>query len=181
MKKVLLILGIIVIICGAGITFYKVTTSKNNYAIFAAKLTTDNQDKTSFAKIYNKGKVKTTTFKDKKFKKAIVVDPNIFVNHTNEINNSLYNTINTKLLNKDEKLNSNPVYTEIVKYVAKHSNHMIAFLNLFDIDGEYYAFLKYNAGLSSDEGKLYRYKDNKLTKICTLDSDQIIGLRKVKN
>ena len=48
-----------------------------------------------------------------------------------------------------------------------------------DLDNEYYAFIKYNAGLS-DEGTLYKYSSNKLTKVCTLDSGKIVGLKKVK-
>lgn len=179
MKKILLSLGIIIIICGVGVASYKVATSQNKYAILAGKLASDNKDKVSFAKIYNNGKVSTTTFKDKKFRKAVVVDPNIFIDHVNKKNNSVYNTINVKLLKESKGLKSTPVYIDIIKYVAKHSNHSIVILNLFDIEGEYYVFLKYNAGLS-DEGTLYKYNDNKLTKVCTLNSGQIIGLRKIK-
>lgn len=179
-KKVLLILGVIIFICGIGITCYRVTSQiQNRRIILDGKLTTNDYDKTSFVQIYNTGKVENANLKNKKFVDAIIVNPNIFINHTNEKNNSLYNTINTKLLYHNKQLTSKPAYIKIIKYISKHSNHMIAILNIFDIDGEYYAFLKYNAGIS-DEGTLYKYNNNKLNKICTLDSGQIIGLKKAK-
>ena len=49
-------------------------------------------------------------------------------------------------------------------------------LSLFKLGDDYYAFLKYNAGLS-DEGSLYQYKSS-LTKVAKLDSGKISGLKK---
>lgn len=49
-------------------------------------------------------------------------------------------------------------------------------LSLFKLGDDYYVFLKYNAGLS-DEGSLYQYKSS-LTKVATLDSGKISGLKK---
>ena len=74
---------------------------------------------------------------------------------------------------------SDPTFVKLISNLVKQSKHLIGILNLFKLDNEYYAFIKYNAGLS-DEGTLYKYSNNKLTKICTLDSGKIVGLQKVK-
>ena len=90
--------------------------------------------------------------------------------------NSTYLTVNKKLLNKNKAVSSDPTWIRLIKNLAKRSKHLIAILSLFKLDHEYYIFIKYNAGLS-DEGTLYKY-DGKFKKVCTLDSNKIIALRK---
>ncbi|WP_416209738.1 hypothetical protein [Lactobacillus sp. PV037] len=175
-KKILLILGVLIIICGMGVIYYKITTRvQNEYPILEAKTTMNDFTATSFVNIYNNGEVKAASFKNKKFEKAVSVDPDIFVDHTNK-DNSISNTINIKMLNKNKELNSDSKYIEIINYIARYSNHMIFVLNIFKVNNQYYVFLKYNAGVS-DDGTLYKF-NSRLTKICTLDSKVIVGLRK---
>ena len=81
-------------------------------------------------------------------------------------------TLNKAKLNKDHQISSDPTFVKMISNLVKQSRYLIVILNLFKIDHEYYAFIKYNAGLS-DEGILYKYSSNKLTKICTLDSGKI--------
>lgn len=86
-----------------------------------------------------------------------------------------YLTVNEKALRKNKQVSSDENWVKLIKLVAKRSKHAIAMLSLFKLGDDYYAFLKYNAGLS-DEGSLYQYKSN-LTKVATLDSGKISGLK----
>ena len=129
--------------------------------------------------IYNNGKIRKDSSTKGQFVKAIEVDPQIFHDHTDKKNNFTYLTLDKAELNRDQRISSNPTFIKIINNLVKQSKHLIVILNLFKLDNEYYAFIKYNAGLS-DEGTLYKYSNNKLTKICTLDSGKIVGLQKVK-
>lgn len=144
--------------------------------ILDAKVASDDNHEIAFVNIYDNGKiVKCSSLKNRNFVRPIEVDPQVFEDHTST-NNSTYLTVNKKLLNKNKAVSSDPTWIRLIKNLAKRSKHLIAILSLFKLDHEYYIFIKYNAGLS-DEGTLYKY-DGKFKKVCTLDSNKIIALRK---
>lgn len=87
-------------------------------------------------------------------------------------------TLDKAKLNKDHQISSDPTLVKMISSLAKRSKHLIGILNLFKLGNEYYVFIKYNAGLA-DDGTLYKY-DKKLTKVCTLDSGKIVGLKEIK-
>ena len=144
--------------------------------ILDAKVASDDNHEIAFVNVYDNGKiVKCSSLKNRNFVRPIEVDPQVFEDHTST-NNSTYLTVNKKLLNKNKAVSSDPTWIRLIKNLAKRSKHLIAILSLFKLDHEYYIFIKYNAGLS-DEGTLYKY-DGKFKKVCTLDSNKIIALRK---
>lgn len=144
--------------------------------ILDAKVASDDNHEIAFVNVYDNGKiVKCSSLKNRNFVRPIEVDPQVFEDHTST-NNSTYLTVNKKLLNKNKAISSDPTWIRLIKNLAKRSKHLIAILSLFKLDHEYYIFIKYNAGLS-DEGTLYKY-DGKFKKVCTLDSNKIIALRK---
>ena len=144
--------------------------------ILDAKVASDDNHEIAFVNVYDNGKiVKCSSLKNRNFVRPIEVDPQVFEDHTST-NNSTYLTVNKKLLNKNKAVSSDPTWIRLIKKLARRSKHLIAVLSLFKLDHEYYIFIKYNAGLS-DEGTLYKY-DGKFRKVCTLDSNKIIALRK---
>lgn len=95
--------------------------------------------------------------------------------HTDKKNN-IYLTVNEKALRKNKQVSSDENWVKLTKLIAKRSKHAMAMLNLFKLGDDHYTFLKYNVGLL-DEGSLYQYKSS-LTKVATLDSGKISGLKK---
>lgn len=176
-KRVLIIYCAIICVVLVALLWLKHVDNSAN-AILEAKVTSDNDSGTTFATIYDNGKVKkSNSGKSKSFVKAIEVDPQVFKEHTDK-KDTIYLTVNEKVLKKNKKVTSDDTWTKLVKLVAKRSKHSIINLNLFKLGDDYYAFLKYNAGLS-DEGTLYQYK-GKLIKLAVLDSGKIVGLKKME-
>ena len=174
-KRLLAIFGLIVVLLLGTLLLLKHVDNSAS-AILEAKITADDDSGTSFATIYDNGKVeKSRSSQNKKFVKPIEVDPQVFVEHTDKKNN-IYLTVNEKALRKNKQVSSDENWVKLTKLIAKRSKHAIAILNLFKLGDDYYAFLKYNAGLS-DEGSLYQYKSS-LTKVANLDSGKISGLKK---
>lgn len=162
-----------------GLVYLHNQYSSNSSPILEAKVTSDNGGNSSFFRMYNDGKIRKAPSTKGQFIKAIEVDPQIFHDYSDKENNSTYLTLDKAKLNKNQLISSDPTFVRIINNLVKQSKHLIVILNLFKIDHEYYAFIKYNAGLS-DEGTLYKYSNNKLAKVCTLDSGKIVGLQKVK-
>ena len=178
-KRNTVIITVFIIIVIMGLVCLHNQYSSNSSPILEAKVTSDNGDNLSFLRIYNDGKIRKDSSTKGQFVKAIEVDSQIYHDHADKENNSTYLTLDKAELNKDQRISSDPTFVKLISNLVKQSKHLIGILNLFKLDNEYYAFIKYNAGLS-DEGTLYKYSNNKLTKICTLDSGKIVGLKKVK-
>ncbi|WP_260319539.1 hypothetical protein [Lactobacillus helveticus] len=175
MKKLITIFILVVVVLITGVLIFK-NVNNTSKIILDAKVADDNYESIAFVNIYDNGKiVKCSSLKNRNFVRPIEVDPQVFEDHTST-NNSTYLTVNKKLLNKNKAVSSDPTWIRLIKNLAKRSKYLIAILSLFKLDHEYYIFIKYNAGLS-DEGTLYKY-DGKFKKVCTLDSNQIIALRK---
>ncbi|WP_257965266.1 hypothetical protein [Lactobacillus crispatus] len=118
-------------------------------------MTSDNGGNFSCLKIYTNKKLRKAPSVKGRFIKAIEVDPQIFHDHADKKNNFTYLTLDKAELNRDQRISSNPTFIKIINNLVKQSKHLIVILNLFKLDNEYYAFIKYNAGLS-DEGTLYK-------------------------
>ena len=175
-KKIATIISGLIVILLLGTLLLLKHVDNSASAILEAKITADDDSGTSFATIYDNGKVeKSRSSQNKKFVKPIEVDPQVFVEHTDKKNN-IYLTVNEKALRKNKQVSSDENWVKLTKLIAKRSKHAIAILNLFKLGDDYYAFLKCNAGLS-DEGSLYQYKSS-LTKVANLDSGKISGLKK---
>lgn len=178
-KKIFIFTSLLFLLVGV-LAFYKYK-SDHSQAILQAEVASDNNSKKSFIKIYSSGKIKKVhPSSDKYMIPAITVNPRIFKDHTDNKTNSTYLTINQKLLKQNKDVAADPTLTKIVKEITRESHHLIAILNLFKINGNYYVFIKYNASLS-DNGTLYKYNNKKLIKICILDSGEIIRLQEIKN
>lgn len=174
-KKLITIFISVVVVLITGVLIFKNVTDTSKI-ILDAKVASDDNHEIAFVNIYDNGKiVKCSSLKNRNFVRPIEVDPQVFEDHTST-NNSTYLTVNKKLLNKNKAVSSDPTWIRLIKNLAKRSKYLIAILSLFKLDHEYYIFIKYNAGLS-DEGTLYKY-DGKFKKVCTLDSNKIIALRK---
>ena len=178
-KRNTVIITVFIIIVIMGLVCLHNQYSSNSSPILEAKVTSDNGGNFSCLKIYTNKKLRKAPSVKGRFIKAIEVDPQIFHDHTDKKNNFTYLTLDKAELNREQRISSNPTFIKIINNLVKQSKHLIVILNLFKLDNEYYAFIKYNAGLS-DEGTLYKYSSDKLTKVCTLDSGKIVGLKKVK-
>lgn len=175
-KKRATIISVLIVVLLLGTLLLLKHVDNSASAILDAKITADDDSRTSFATIYDNGKVeKSRSSQNKQFVKPIEVDPQVFVEHTDKKNN-IYLTVNEKALRKNKQVSSDENWVKLTKLIAKRSKHAIAMLSLFKLGDDYYVFLKYNAGLS-DEGSLYQYKSS-LTKVATLDSGKISGLKK---
>lgn len=170
-KRNTVIITVFIIIVIMGLVCLHNQYSSNSSPILEAKVTSDNGDNLSFFKIYNNGKIRKDSSTKGQFVKAIEVDSQIYHDHADKEDKAE--------LNKDQRISSDPTFVKLISNLVKQSKYLIGILNLFKLDNEYYAFIKYNAGLS-DEGTLYKYSSDKLTKVCTLDSGKIVGLKKVK-
>ena len=174
-KKLITIFISVVVVLITGVLIFK-NVNDTSKIILDAKVASDDNHEIAFVNVYDNGKiVKCSSLKNRNFVRPIEVDPQVFEDHTST-NNSTYLTVNKKLLNKNKAISSDPTWIRLIKNLAKRSKYLIAILSLFKLDHEYYIFIKYNAGLS-DEGTLYKY-DGKFRKVCTLDSNKIIALRK---
>ncbi|MFR4968581.1 hypothetical protein [Lactobacillus kalixensis] len=175
-RKILIILPVILILILIAVVYkHNMDYSKE---ILRAEVATDNNTHNSFIQIYSSGKTKKgASFSDSQSAQAVSVDPNVFRDETDSENKTTRISVKKKLLHQNKKLVADSTFVKIVNEVVNESHHLIGVLNLFKLDNDYYAFVKYNAGLS-DDGTLYKY-DRKLVKVCTIDSGKIIRLQKI--
>ncbi|MCD5487120.1 hypothetical protein LOB65_08870, partial [Lactobacillus delbrueckii subsp. lactis] len=93
-KRLLAIFGLIVVLLLGTLLLLKHVDNSAS-AILEARITADDDSGTSFATIYDNGKVeKSRSSQNKKFVKPIEVDPQVFVEHTDKKNNIYANCKN---------------------------------------------------------------------------------------
>ena len=90
-KRATIISGLIVVLLLGTLLLLK-HVDNSARAILEAKITADDDSRTSFATIYDNGKVeKSRSSQNKQFVKPIEVDPQVFVDHTDKKNNTYLN------------------------------------------------------------------------------------------
>ncbi|TSO26837.1 hypothetical protein [Lactobacillus sp. LL6] len=178
-KQTIIFISILFLIVFVSFFVYKKLTSmQNSSSILQAEISYPDSSKKQYIEILSNGKVKSIHSFTQSDSDAISVDPWIFEEYVNK-NKEIYLTLKKYTLkdNKNNKVHDENYY-KLVDKIAKDSKHSIGILNLFKVRNKYYAFVKDNAGLS-DEGNLYKFnsRTNKLIKICTIDSGEIIKLK----
>lgn len=102
-KKRATIISVLIVVLLLGTLLLLKHVDNSASAILDAKITADDDSRTSFATIYDNGKVeKSRSSQNKQFVKPIEVDPQVFVEHTDKKNN-IYLTVNEKALRKTNR------------------------------------------------------------------------------
>lgn len=138
----------------------------------------DDEYNKKYVNIYSNGdtkKIQKVSFK--KQDETVIVDADVYRDPR-----SLESRFkkNYTLENQNHKKVTDKNFYKIVNKIVPESQYDIANLNIFKLDNrEYYVYLSYNVGLS-DDGTIYKYNpsNGKLNEICTVESIEIIKLKK---
>lgn len=170
--------GIVFLVIAAtiGIKVY----NKSVYPVTQIQTTKINtkSKKVSNYEVLSNGKTRSiSSFKTSKKAEKIEVDPEVFSTYTK--NNTTYLKVvkKSQLRNQSNQKVSDPNYWKLIYAVAKDVHSNLYKLTLFKTKKHYYAFFQINQWIL-DTGTLYSFlpTSNTLTKLCTLDNQNVINI-----
>lgn len=159
-----------------GITSHAIHSGNSQKVILYLKMQDDNHEKPPYYRKLRANGVKDKTKKFRIRNEEIVNATYSFTSHIDKKSNSIYLTLKHKPLhNQYHKKVNDPIYTRMVKQIAKNQKHDIFNFTIFKVQHKYYAYLELNAGLD-DTGTIYRYsfKKKKMIVIGGTENDQAV-------